>query len=277
MRISVRGMHVTVSLSMRRRAAAQQDVGRHDGLSFTRRVRRVRLGTRTHPRGSYGTPSVPALREYQAKVLHETGPRQPTNYLLDHFVAHKLSELTACSALELPEEAKWLNTFILKTIFQFSITPKARAYLFNFLRRAEGASAAYREARRLLLEHLGTPRNVVSPYFLSLTQFKICVFQCYQGYELLARATGQQLYEPGQGTTEEKLQIVYVDSKHMDRMINSDKLPDPATSGIWITNPGIESSRGAISFQELHDLLTGMHRLAEKLCTIEPPSARAHQ
>lgn len=198
---------------------------------------------------------------------------QPTNYLLDNFIAHKLSELTECGVPELPEEAKWLNTFILKTIFQISIPPKARAYLFNFLRRAEGASAAYREARRLLLEHLATPRNVISPYFRALTQFEICISQCYQGYELLARALGQQLYVPGRGTPEEKLQVVYIDSKHMDRMIHGDKLPDPATSGIWITNTGIESSRGFVSFHELHDLLHGMHSLAEKLCAVQTPPA----
>jgi hypothetical protein len=195
---------------------------------------------------------------------------QPSNYLLDNFIAHKLSELTACGAPELPEEAKWLNTFILKTIVHFSIPQKTRAYLFNFLRRAEGASAAYREARRLLLDHLASPRNVISPYFRSLTQFEICISQCYQGYELLAQAMGQQLYEPGHGTPEEKLQIAYVDSKHMDRMIDGDKLPHPATPGIWITNTGIESSRGGMSFQELHDLLQRMHSLAEGLCAIQP-------
>lgn len=224
------------------------------------------------PADKAARPPCPQCGSTKRSYTMKAGNFQPTNYLLDNFIAHKLGELTACGAPELPEKAKWLNTFILKTIFQFSIAPKARAYLFNFLRRAEGASAAYREARHLLLEHLATPRNVISPYFLSLSQFEICISQCYQGYELLARAMGQQLYEPGQGTVEEKLQIVYVDSKHMDRMIHGDKLPDPATSGIWITNAGIESSRGAVSFQELHGLLGAMHSLAEKHCAIEPQS-----
>ena len=197
---------------------------------------------------------------------------QPTNYLLDNYVAHKLSELTTCEVPELPEDAKWLNTFILKMIFQLSIPPKTRAYLFNFLRRTEGASAAYREARNLLQEHLATPSSVVSPYFRSLTQFEICISQCYQGYELLTQAMGQKLYEPKDGTPEEKLQIVYVDSKHMDRMIAGDKLPASATSGIWITNTGIESSRGLITFQEVHGLLQQMHSLAEMLCAFEPPA-----
>ena len=222
------------------------------------------------PEDPAARPPCPQCGSTKRGYTMKGGNAQPTNYVLDNFVAHKLSELTACGAPELPEEAKWLNTFILKTIFHFRIAPKVRAYLFNFLRRAEGASAAYRDARRLLLEHRATPRNVISPYFLSLTQFEICISQCYQAYELLARAMGQQLYEPGQGSVEEKLQTVYVDSKHMDMMIHGDKLPDPATSGIWITNAGIESSRGAVSFQELHGLLGAMHSLAEKLCTIEP-------
>jgi len=205
------------------------------------------------------------------------GNAQPTSYLLDNYIAHKLSELTVCAVPELPEESKWLNTFILKTIFHFNLPPKNRAYLFNFLRRTEGASAAYREARGLLQEHLATPNNVISPYFRSLTQFEICLSQCYQGYELLARATGHELYVPGSRTPEEKLQIAYVDSKHMDRMIDGDKLPEQATSGIWITNSGIECSRGLITFRELHELLQKMHTLAEELCSISPIPAPANE
>lgn len=201
----------------------------------------------------------------------KTTNAQPSTYFLDNYIAHKLSELSACGAPELVEEAKWLNTFILKTVFHFTLAPQTRAYLFNFLRRAEAASTAYRDGRRLLLEHLASPRNVVSPYFRALTQFEVCIAQCYQGYELLARASGQKLYEPGDGTSEEKLQIAYVDSKHMDQMIHGNKVPAVATSGVWITNAGIESSRGVISFQELHDLLDTMHSLAEKLCTMKPP------
>lgn len=203
--------------------------------------------------------------------INSTSMMQPTNYLLDNYVAHKLSELNACDAPELVEEAKWLNQFILRSIFHLSLTAQTRAYLFNFLRRAEGASMSYREGRRLLLQHLASPQNVISLYFRSLTLFEVCIAQCYQGYELLARVVGQKLYEPGSGTPEEKLQTVYVDSKHMDQMIYGNKLPTSATSGIWITNTGIESSRGFIAFCELHDLLSDMHGLAEKLCTMQPP------
>ncbi len=95
------------------------------------------------------------------------------------------------------------------------------------------------------------------------------------GYELLARAAETKLYEPGDGSAEERLQMVYVDSKHMDRMIDGEKLPEAATSGVWITNSGLESRRCAITFQELHELLSKMHELAEKLCGLQPAAQEA--
>lgn len=196
---------------------------------------------------------------------------QPSNYVLDNFVAHKLSELNACDAPELPDDSAWLNTFILNTVFRVRLEQKTRAYLFNFLRRTEGAISAYRAGCAAVREYIATPRNVISPYFSALSQFEICVSQSYQGYELLARAAGEKIYEEGDGSPEERLQKIYVDAKHMDRMISGDKLPEEATAGIWITNTGLASARAVLSFTELHGILVNMHGLAEKLSKLDKP------
>jgi hypothetical protein len=196
-------------------------------------------------------------------------------YTLDHFIGHKLSQLKACGARELADSQRWLNTFILRTIFQLNLDPRVRTYLFSFLRREESACDAYRQARQHLIKYIDTPQNVISPYFMALAQFEICISQCYQAFELLATLTSQKIYEPGSDTPEERLQIVYVDSKHMDRMIHGGKIPEAAPTGIWLTNSAIESARTALSFDDLHQLLTDLHRLAEKLCTAQPP-APAH-
>lgn len=198
---------------------------------------------------------------------------QPSNYLLDNFVAHNLSLLTECGARELPEKANWLNAFILTNVFKVSLPAKTRAYLFNFLRRAEGALSAYREARVALIEYLETPRNVLSPYFRALLNFEVCISQCYQGYELLATASGEKLFERNDGSEAERLHILYVDSKHMDRMIDGGKIPDEATAAVWITNHGLESSRGSLSFDELIEMLLNMGRLADRLSMLEPTTA----
>ena len=52
-------------------------------------------------------------------------------------------------------------------------------------------------------------------------------------------------------------------SKLRGQGIKRNYLPDNYI--IWITNTGIESSRSAISFKELHGLLSQMHSLAQKL------------
>ena len=206
------------------------------------------------------------------RTYHASISGMPSNYVLDNFVAPKLSLLNACGAAELPTKASWLNTFILTSVFRVSLPAKTRAYLFNFLRRAEGASSAYREARTALIEYVATPRNVLSPYFRALLNFEVCISQCYQGYELLAMASKEKLFEPNDASEAKRLQNLYVDSKHMDRMIDGGEIPTEVTAAVWITNRGLESSRAALSFDELFEMLLSMDRLAEQLATLESPT-----
>jgi hypothetical protein len=207
----------------------------------------------------------PACGSAKRTITLFAGNPQPSNYVLDNYVAHKLSDLTECGAVELEAGSPWLNLFILNSIFSFNVDPKTRAYLFSFLRRTEGATTAYQLARTALTEYIRTPSNVISPYFTALTQFEICISQIYQGCLLLAEATGQRLYEKGDGSVHEKLNAIYIGSKHMDKKIPSDEFPDDATTGVWITNLGLESSCGDISFLELHELLITMHSHADLL------------
>jgi hypothetical protein len=222
-----------------------------------------------------GCTPCPNCGSVKRTVSAGLGPMQPSNYLLDNFVAHRLSLLSTCGAPEIPDESNWLNGFILTTVFKTSLDSKTRAYLFNFLRRAQGAYSAYRGARTALIEYIETPRNVLSPYFAALLNFEVCVSQCYQGYELLVMASGEKLFETNDGSEGERLQKLYVDSKHMDQMIDGGKLPTQATAAIWITNDGLESSRTKLSFEELVEMLLQMRRLAERLSIISPSAANS--
>jgi hypothetical protein len=206
-------------------------------------------------------------------VFLSAGSMQPSNYFLDNFVAHKLSLLTECGAPEISSQNGWLNLFILTTVFKAAPPQKKRTYIFNFLRRSEGAFFAYQQARLALLEYVQSPRNVISPYFRALLNFEVCISQCYQGYELLKTATGEKLYEPNDKSEMERLRALYVASKHMDRMIDGGKIPTKATAALWITNQGLESVRASVSFTELTDLLASMGRLADTLSKLEPPTS----
>jgi len=192
----------------------------------------------------------------------------PTDYMLDNFVAHKLSLLTKCGAQELPRNANWLNRFILTSVCIVSLAAKPRAYVFNFLRRAEGASSAYREARIELIDYLKTPRNVLSPYFRALLNFEVCISQCYLGYQLLAKAQAKPLFTKNDKSDAKRLYLLYNDSTHMDGMIAGGKVPTEATAAIWITNDGLESSRATLTFDEILAMLVHMGNIAETLSTL---------
>ena len=174
-----------------------------------------------------------------------------SNYSLDKFVAHKLSTVTTCGALDLGGEKKsFLNAFILNTMFRVTIEAKQKAFLFNYLRRVEGALRTYRSAREALTLYVSTPRNVVSPYFEAL-DFEVCIAQTYQALEMIATSIGEDVFDKGDNSNYEKIHTLYIDSKHMDRMIDGGRIPDEATTGIWLTNEGLESKRGKVHFTEL--------------------------
>jgi hypothetical protein len=187
--------------------------------------------------------------------------------MLDNYVAHKLSLLTECGAPEATGWEFWLGSFILHSVFIHSMAPKPRAYAFNFLRRAQGAISSYQLARSELIEYLATPRNVSSPYFGALLHFEVCVAQCYQALELLATASGRHVYDKNDGSKEERLYRLYIQSKHMDGMIESGKIPVEATAALWITNQGLECSNAALSFDELVSLLNWIAEAADRIVT----------
>lgn len=171
-----------------------------------------------------------------------------------------------------PLRGSWLNAFLLTSSFVVRLSPDKRAYMFNFIRRTEGAFFAYREARNALIDYIHSPRNVVSPYFRSLLNFEVCISQCWQGLELFMKDSGQRLYEPDDGSGMERLHGLYIDSKHMDRMIDKGELPDAATASVWITNQGLEGTGAAsmLSFTGLVAILTSMGRCAEQLSQLKP-------
>jgi hypothetical protein len=200
---------------------------------------------------------------------------RPSNYMLDNFVAHKLSSLTECGAPEFTSSGNWLGAFILNSVFVTRLEPKPRAYLFNFLRRAEGAISSYQTARINLIEYLQTPRNELSPYFRALLHFEVSISQCYQGLELLA--TGSRLRKPfdeRDNSKEERLYRLYIRSKHMDRMIESGQIPTDATAALWITNQGFECSKAALSFDEFMSLLKWVAEVADRISRFDFGNAR---
>lgn len=194
-----------------------------------------------------------------------------TNYFYDTYVAHKMSELSRCGAQDMePEEKKWLNQFLLNSVFRVTIEAKQKAYVMNFVRRVEASFSTYHEARKSLIEYIETDDNTISPYFSSLLNFEVCVSQLYQSIEILCQLIGKKAFEKGGNCKYERLHNIYIDSKHMEKMIDGGKLPTGAMCAVWITNDGLESSRSSISFNELTSLMRAMATNAEQAAILQP-------
>jgi hypothetical protein len=194
-----------------------------------------------------------------------------TDHFLDTYVAHKLSALTECGAPELSLESQWLNRFIINSALYQQPADK-RAFALNFIRRAEGAVLAYREAREALLEFIREPRNVISPYFRSLSNFEVCISYSWQACELIRKAIKQDLYVRGVESDLERLNSLYNDSKHLEERLAGGELPTKAAATVWMTNVGLESVRcpSGLSFSELVEILVYLGQLAGKTSRFEP-------
>ena len=84
--------------------------------------------------------------------------------------------------------------------------------------------------------------------------------------------TNEKLFMQNDKSDMERLHDLYIDMKHMDRMIDGGKLPNAATAGIWITNQGLEGTkaRSRLSFAELVAILM-LWGNSRKLSRLVPP------
>jgi hypothetical protein len=187
-----------------------------------------------------------------------------SNYVLDTFVAPRISVLTECGAPDLPIQESVVPQFQLNALLQhIQLNPQGRSYWLNIIRRAEAAWSAYGEARKALLEYLSNRK--LASYFRALAFFEMCVSQIWQAHELLRKATGADAFARGDQSVLERLHDMYNDVKHMEERIHEGKLEN--TASIWITNIGLESTSvpTGLSFAELVYILQEMRKLAETL------------
>jgi hypothetical protein len=195
----------------------------------------------------------------------------PTPFMLDNFVAHKLSSLKACGATVLAAPGDRLNTFILTSVVTTAISQDVRAYLFNYIHRSDAAIAAYGRGRTALEEYFTTPATTVSPYFRALVEFETCVAQTYQGLMLLRKLLKQDFYRTGDGSVAERLGNLHTTFKHMEDKLGAGHLPDTATMPVWITDTGLETSTDQLQFIELTTQLRQLDRMAAMLATLQIP------
>lgn len=192
-------------------------------------------------------------------------------YALDNFVAQDLSQLTECGAApvaaEFPDYQSWLSSFVLNWIFRIPLSKDKAALAFALIRRAEAAISDYEEARTDLSVLVAGKRDIAI-YFRSLRKFESAVSVLYQALDFGRKALGVKLFTQGDGSSYERLNLIYNKSRHAD----PEALPAGHLHAVWLKNEGLIADGASLPFDELRDLIHQIGRIADKLAKGEVPA-----
>lgn len=188
-----------------------------------------------------------------------------SHYALDTFVAQEMSKLTACApqslATDFPERNHWFNQFVLRRIFHNHVSDEHAALAFVLVRRA----AAALDEWELACEAAQDVRNP-SGYFKMLRHLESSVSALWQGLDFCRRALEMKLFERGDGSVYERLNLVYNVSRHF----NPQDLPSGDLHRLWISNDGLHSRECSVTFSELRDSIKFLAGMVDKLAGSSP-------
>jgi hypothetical protein len=102
----------------------------------------------------------------------------------------------------------------------------------------------------------------------ALSHFEQSVAALYQAALLTQPITKNRLFQKGDGSPMERLNLIYNRSKYFEEG-EEGAGPPPATP-IWLTNEGLQSSDADLPFAELHDIIIDLTKCAEMIAVKLP-------
>jgi len=203
-----------------------------------------------------------------------------SNYALDKFVAPDLSKLTECNAINMTDyddqSEHWVANFVLNSMLNVQIQEPYRAYTFMFLRRAEMSFVEYENGRMALQQYVSSSPKSITRYLRAIFHFESFVAQSYQAFEIVRKWIGQNLFQSGDGSILDRLNLIYGRSKHADKAIFAGQLPPDATMPVWLTNIGLQAEGIALSYNEMPNILKELSTIASRLSNPELPNQDAN-
>ncbi len=187
-----------------------------------------------------------------------------SNYALDTFVSQDLSALKECRAMpigeQFPDHTSWLSSFVLNWMFRVPLSPVKAALAFALIRRAEAAVEEYDQACKALKD-LTKGKKTISGYFRCLRMYESTVAMLYQGLDFARKSLKTKLFEPGDGSVYQRLNLIYNESRHYDPL----KLPEGHLHKVWIKNDGLHIENAALGFDELRNMIAEIAQIADSI------------
>lgn len=162
------------------------------------------------------------------------------------------------------QSAHWVSNFILSTLLRSNVPSPTRQYMFNFLRRAEASFLQHSLAREATATFLSGSRQSPSRYMTAIFHWEVFLSQAWRSYNLLKYLFDiQKVFQKGDGSIEERLNLLYNQSKHAESVIKSQNIPFDATIPMWLTNNGLKSNDAYLSYAESGEVLADIAKWAQ--------------
>lgn len=183
--------------------------------------------------------------------------------ILEEFVAPELRALNKFAVPELQQMPNYFNSLLVNQVFVAKLPEQDRRLTANFIARIEHANDAYRAGSAYLSQYIDClPENDTTKlYRRSLRNFENCILHTHVAISCAIKIANiyrvEPLYQPGDCSDYDRIRRINNRIKHFDEDIiccgadnNSPTVP------MWLTNEGLKSSDGEISYIELHNVLS---------------------
>ena len=198
-----------------------------------------------------------------------------SDYALDKFVAPALLKLSECNAVDMTgfddQCEYWVANFVLNSLLRVNVQAPYRAYTHVFLCRAEMSFVEHENGRVALHQYVSGERDAITRYLRAVFHFGLFAAQSYQAFEVIRKWIGQNLFRTGDGSILDRLNKIYIRSKHADKAIDAGLLPPDATAPVWLTNDGLQADGVLLTYNDMADVLKELSSIAGKLSNPETP------
>jgi hypothetical protein len=196
---------------------------------------------------------------YRGKLM------QFSTYVLNGFVAPKLSELHECSAPDVPEIPDYRGSLLLNQLLSTELySESAKVLLASFIGRLDTAIKEYRKGRDHLMNYVGAlpQHDKLTDFREALSHFEACILHAHiavvslDGAGQFLPGVRHRVYIVGDGSDYDRLRSLSNRVKHFDEDVagaaSSGNVP---VAPLWITNEGLEARTSHLAFFELAEIL----------------------
>src|SRR5262249_48888799 len=118
----------------------------------------------------------------------------------------------------------------------------------------------YQSARHTTLVFLARRSNLEA-YFPAIQHWEYFLSASWHALEahiLLFTGDRRRVFDAGDGSAKERLNQLYNDAKHAERLIERDDTPTIGPLPVWLSNEGLQSTNALLTYPEAASVLSAL-------------------